>query len=245
MSDRPRDTVFSTRHNPLEAFTFDASVAAVFTDMIQRSVPGYDVMTLLTGWLASYYVQPHSFCYDLGCSLGAVTMAMSQSIRQPGCSIIAVDNSQAMLEQFRTQLATCSSPIPVQIVCADIQDVAIAQASVVVLNFTLQFIPPTDRLSILQRIHDGLLPGGVLILSEKLKFNDTHIQTCYTQLHESFKRANGYSELEVSQKRTALENVLVPDTLEQHQNRLKDAGFLHNAPWFQCLNFASLLAWKD
>jgi tRNA (cmo5U34)-methyltransferase len=83
-----------------------------------------------------------------------------------------------------------------------------------------------------------------LILSEKIKFADTAEQTLLTDLHLAFKRANGYSELEISQKRSALENVLIPDTLETHQARLQQAGFAQSLQWFQGMNFISLLAVK-
>jgi len=113
-----------------------------------------------------------------------------------------------------------------------------------VLNFTLQFIDPSERLVLLEKIYQGLRPGGVLLLSEKLKFDDDEEQTLLTDLHHAFKRANGYSDMEIAQKRTALENVLIPDTVEQHQARLAEAGFASYRLWFQCLNFASLLAIK-
>ena len=114
----------------------------------------------------------------------------------------------------------------------------------VVLNFTLQFVPEDQRQSLCQRISDAMLPGGILILSEKIKFADPHLQELNTDLHHAFKRANGYSDLEVAQKRSALENVLIPETLGKHQQRLKDCGFSSVDVWFQCFNFASMVAVK-
>ena len=112
----------------------------------------------------------------------------------------------------------------------------------VALNFTLQFIPREQRLDLLTRIRRALLPGGALILSEKLRFADDQEQALLTDLHIAFKRANGYSELEIAQKRSAIENVMKPDSLEEHRTRLAEAGFSKVVPWFQCLNFASLIA---
>jgi tRNA (cmo5U34)-methyltransferase len=136
------------------------------------------------------------------------------------------------------------STIPLTMVCADLQDVEIENASVVVLNFTLQFIPPTARLALIARIYQGLRPGGVLILSEKIAFEEQKRQDFHLELHHDFKRANGYSDLEISQKRTALENVMIPETLACHQQRLQTAGFAFADIWFQCFNFASLVAVK-
>ena len=195
--------------------------------------------------MAAKYAQANSHCYDLGCSLGAVSLAMRQRISQPGCDIIAVDNSQAMLERGRELLASDkTSTVPVNMVCADLQDVDITNASIVVMNFTLQFIPLTERLTLIKRIYQGLKPGGILILSEKVAFAQPGRQLFHDQLHLDFKRANGYSDLEISQKRTALENVMIPETLDCHQQRLQEAGFGFTDIWFQCFNFASLVAIK-
>ena len=108
----------------------------------------------------------------------------------------------------------------------------------------MQFIPPEERLTLITRIHEGLKPGGVLILSEKIAFDDPVMQDFHIEAHHDFKRANGYSDLEISQKRTALERVMIPETLSCHQRRLQDAGFSFSEAWFQCFNFVSMAAIK-
>ena len=242
---KKQDEIYASPLNEIIDFDFDEKVAEVFPDMIQRSVPGYGTMISTIGILAAKYAQPNSRCYDLGCSLGAVSLSMRQRINQPGCKIIAVDNSEAMVERGLVLLASdSSSRVPVEMVGADIQDIAIADASVVVLNFTLQFIPLDDRLALITRIHKGLKPGGVLILSEKMAFDDQIKQDFHTEAHHDFKRANGYSDLEISQKRTALERVMIPESLNCHKRRLQEAGFPMSEVWFQCFNFASMAAIK-
>lgn len=239
------DAIYATALDEIIDFRFDERVVDVFPDMIQRSVPGYVTMISSIGVLAARYAQANSHCYDLGCSLGAVSLAMRQRIRQSGCDIIAVDNSQAMIERGQQLLASdASSRIPVTMLCANIQDVIIENASIVVLNFTLQFIPPLERLALIRRIYQGLKPGGILILSEKVAFDEPARQSFHVESHHEFKRANGYSDLEISQKRTALEKVLIPETLVCHQQRLKEAGFAFSDVWFQCFNFTSLVAIK-
>jgi len=238
------DSLFSRPLADIAGFTFDADVVAVFPDMIQRSVPGYETIIAMTGTLAGRYAQPQSNCYDLGCSLGASTLAMAQHIQVPDCRIIAIDNAPAMIEHCTTILAHQQSDTTVELICADLLDSPLDKASMVVLNFTLQFLPPEARTALMQRIYDALLPGGILILSEKIAFADEHLNQLMIELHHSFKRANGYSELEVAQKRSALENVLIPETLDQHRQRLSGVGFNSIDIWFQCFNFASLLAVK-
>lgn len=247
-----KDDIYSTPLDTIAGFAFDENVVRVFPDMIQRSVPGYGTIIAMTGVLAGRYAQPQTNCYDLGCSLGASTLSMRRYLEKRigleerfdrrACRIVAVDNSPAMLARCRELIAadTCRTPVDLQL--GDICDVTIENASVAVLNFTLQFVPPARREALLARIGASMRPGGVLVLSEKIRFDDAHLQELNTDLHHSFKRANGYSELEISQKRSALENVLVPETVATHTERLRRAGFTSVDVWFQCFNFASLVA---
>ena len=248
MNDQ-RDTIYADGYtDPLAApgpFSFDDSVARVFPDMIRRSVPGYTTIVAMTGLLAGRFATPGSRLYDLGCSLGASSLAMRQNIHHPDCRIVAVDNSAAMLARCRGIIDTDTHDTPVELVCANLQDVAIEQASVVVLNFTLQFIPREQRERVVGNIYRGLQPGGVLVLSEKVTFEDPHLDELNIELHHQFKRANGYSDLEIARKRSALENVLLPETLTCHKQRIADAGFSSCDVWFQCFNFASLIALKS
>ncbi len=212
--------------------------------MIKRSVPGYSTILSMIGDMAERYVQAGSDCYDLGCSLGAAILAMRHRVRAANCRIIGVDNSLAMIERCQSIIDADSDETPVQLIADNIQSTQISNASMVVLNFTLQFIQPKERQTLLQRIFDGLRPGGILLLSEKIVFKDETHQALMTQLYHNFKRANGYSDTEIAQKRAALENVLIPDKLDTHYQRLKTAGFTSAEVWFQCFSFASVLAIK-
>lgn len=239
-----RDTIYAQPLSDTGLFTFDDSVARVFPDMIKRSVPGYPTIITMTGLLAGRYATPGSNLYDMGCSLGASTLSMRQNLQLEGCRIIGIDNSQAMLDRCRNIIDTDTHDTPVDLVCSDLQDVSVADASVVVLNFTLQFVPVEQRDAVVRSIYNGLRPGGIMVLSEKVMFADSHLDELNIELYHQFKRDNGYSELEVAQKRSALENVLRPETLQQHKQRIGDAGFSSCDVWFQCFNFASLIALK-
>ena len=238
------DSIFSKPLAEVADFKFDTSVVTVFPDMIQRSVPGYRAMISAIGLLSERFVQPDSLCYDLGCSLGAATLSMRHQITERACEIIAVDNSAAMVEQCQRLVNEDDGVIPVQVIEADVREIVIEKASVVVLNFTLQFLPRHDRLALLTHVFQGLLPGGILILSEKLRFSDDRQNELHTDMHHIFKKANGYSDLEISQKRLALDNILLPETLVEHQERLRGIGFESSEVWFQYFNFASILALK-
>ncbi len=240
---RVEDTLFAEAQ-PLVDFAFDDAVADVFPDMIRRSVPGYETVISMLGVLAREYAQAHSNVYDLGCSLGAATLAMHRQTRELSLNHICVDNSESMIRRCRSRLQRHMPEAALEVLCEDIETLAIRNASVVTLNFTLQFIAPEARLKLLSKIHQGLRPGGALILSEKLVFERDSENQNQLNWHHAFKRANGYSDLEISQKRAALENVLIPDSREQHVERLSQAGFCEIVQWFQAFNFASFVAIK-
>lgn len=249
MTDKPRkpplqetDRLFATERHP-EDFRFDASVARVFPDMIRRSVPGYTTIIPMIEVITEQYVQPGSNCYDLGCSLGASTLAMRHGIPFADCTLTGVDNSDAMIERCEHYIALDDHPLPVQLRCEDILATPLENASVTTLNFTLQFVPPGERAELLARIAEATRPGGALILSEKIRFESSE-HDIQTRLHHEFKRANGYSDLEISQKRSAIEQVLIPESLEEHRHRLLKAGFGQVIVWYQCFNFVSMLAIK-
>jgi tRNA (cmo5U34)-methyltransferase len=239
-----RDTIFSAPIEKLGDFTFDETVAEVFPDMIQRSVPGYSNIITAIGMLAQRFVKDNSKVYDLGCSRGAGMLSVRRNVQAQGVTIIGVDNSQPMVERCRQHLNAYHSEIATEILCDDIRNVAINNASMVILNFTLQFLPPEDRVALLEKIYAGLNQGGILVLSEKFTFGDPAMNDLLIDLHHTFKRANGYSELEVSQKRTALENVMRTDSIITHKNRLHSVGFNQVELWFQCFNFGSMVAVK-
>ena len=237
------DQIYAKKQTHLVDFVFDDRVASVFPDMIRRSVPGYDTILTMTGVFAEQYLHDGGVCYDLGCSLGASSLAVASHTTADRFSIIAIDNAPAMVERCKGNLAAYGDNVDVR--CADIEDVLIENASLVILNFTLQFISPTQREALLKVVYEGIRPGGALILSEKICFENSEEQTLQTELHHAFKRANGYSDLEISQKRTALENVLIPESIAAHHQRLKHVGFRSVSTWFQCFNFASILAVKS
>jgi len=239
-----RDNIYAAPLDKLGDFQFDQQVAQVFPDMIKRSVPGYSNIITAIGMLAKRYAQPNSNLYDLGCSLGAATLEMRRHVNASRCNIIAVDNSPAMIERCLLQVNAFKSDTSVEVVCDDLQSVNISNASVVVLNFTLQFIKPHERQTIIDKIYAGLRDGGILIVSEKLRFDNETMNELLTDLHHDFKRANGYSELEISQKRNAIEHVMLTDTLEIHKDRFQQAGFNTSELWFQCFNFSSMIAIK-
>ncbi|MCL7744954.1 carboxy-S-adenosyl-L-methionine synthase CmoA [Guyparkeria hydrothermalis] len=215
---------------PPAAFRFDAAVAAVFPDMISRSVPGYRFNLELVAAIARRHVQSNTRVYDLGCSLGAMTLSIRSALTampEPPADVelIGVDNSPAMIERAQTQLAAFQSPYRTELLCADLAEIEPRQASMAVLAYTLQFVAPEARAAVIGRIHDGLLPGGVLVLAEKVHEANAGAESLMTELHHDFKRANGYSELEIAGKRQALENVLHTETVETHEARLRAAGF--------------------
>lgn len=238
------DRIYARPLEQVGEFVFDDKVASVFQDMVSRSVPGYATTISTIAELATQLLSDGGKAYDLGCSLGSATFAMRHAVGDSDCQIIAVDNSAAMISRARAALESDAAKAKVDFIQGDICDVEIVDASLVVLNFTLQFIPLDQRDALLRKICDGMRPGGVLVLSEKVNLPSAALNEINITLHHNFKRAHGYSDLEISQKRSALENRLIPETIEQHKQRLTSAGFAASDVWYQCFNFMSLMAVK-
>jgi tRNA (cmo5U34)-methyltransferase len=234
-----RDQLFANLVAEPSQFSFNEAVVDVFPDMIQRSVPGYGTVVRMTGVLTEQYAKEGTHVYDLGCSLGESIRAAELAIGDRACQLVGVDNSPAMIEKVRAEMPPRSK---IMWHLSDITQMEFKTASVVIMNFTLQFIPINERLELLKQIRSSMVPGGLLILSEKLTMPDAEMNELMVNLHHDFKRSQGYSGLEIAQKRDAIDNVLIPETAEVHRTRLTEAGFSRSSVWFQCLNFASFIA---
>ena len=242
-ADPKEDKVYAKPIDQLEAFEFNAQVADVFENMIGRSVPGYPLILDIIGLTTEHFAQPNTCCYDLGCSLGASTLKIRQHL-PISCLAIGIDNSSDMVERCRANVARDHSQAQIEIRQEDLRTTRIENASVVVMNFTLQFLPEGDRDNVLRGISDGLVDGGVFLLCEKIKFDNSNQQVLFEDLHLSFKRLMGYSDLEIAQKRAALESVLIPSTITELNERVSRAGFSRTELIVQCLNFVAILAIK-
>ncbi|MCY3885064.1 MAG: carboxy-S-adenosyl-L-methionine synthase CmoA [Gammaproteobacteria bacterium] len=231
--DERRDRIYRSKRTRVEKFEFNEQVVSVFPDMVRRSIPGYDTIIQLTGVLAAQHLVEGALCYDLGCSLGAATISVLKNVGTLDISIEAVDSSAPMIEAAR---AIVTDP-RVRFHIEDIRRVKFKPSSVVIMSFVLQFLPPEDRLDFLTTVRKSMNPGGLLVLSEKIEsFQE------FDRLHTEFKKANNYSELEISQKRQALERVMQIDSEHTHFNRLSQAGFRQPRRWFHCLNWNSFIA---
>ena len=231
-----RDTLFAELVAEPSTFSFNDAVVDVFPDMIKRSVPGYGTVVRMSGILSDQYAQEGTHIYDLGCSLGESIRSVEAALNGRDCHLVGVDNSPAMIikaQQIESGITWC---------LADVTTLPLERSSVVIMNFTLQFIPIEQRLSLLTKIREAMVPGGLLILSEKLRLPDPDMDALMMDLHHDFKRSQGYTDLEIAQKRDAIENVLIPETAETHAQRLTEAGYSRSSIWFQCLNFASFIA---
>lgn len=239
------DKIFQSPFEEISDFRFDSGVVEVFEDMIERSVPGYSAILGMTGELSQQFAQANTCIYDLGCSLGGSSLNIAQRSLPDGVSITALDSSEPMVQGLQQKLDQIETlRVPVEVRQEDICTTDFQASSFVVLNFTLQFIPPDIRSVLISNIYSALVPGGALILSEKIKFEDKKTDDLIIDLHHKFKKSMGYSDLEIAQKRTAIENILVPETTSTHHKRLENAGFSQVTTWFQCFNFCSFLAVK-
>lgn len=233
-----RDELFVHEGPGVGEFRFDDAVAQVLPDMLRRSIPGYATLLDLIGILARQRVAHGTNVYDLGCSLGAVTLSVRHALGARDARLVAVDLSPAMVERCRAVVDADGGQAPVEVLEADVAEVPLERASFVVFNFTLQFVPEERRLPLLERVRRALVPGGLVVVSEKIRAESEADEEWYRSLHDAFRQSNGYSLLELHRKREALERVLVPDSEAEHLARFAAAGFTAR-PLFRGLQFVS------
>ena len=217
-------------------FSFNQEVTEVFEDMIDRSVPGYTTSLNIIQQQTKQFFKEETNIYDLGCSLGASTIALLNAVHG-NSKIIAIDSSESMIKACQNRFKEQIKADQINFLKEDILDSEIKNASVVVINFALQFLKIGDRSELFRKIYKGLVPGGILILSEKVHFNSQGKTEEMSDIYHSFKSINGYSELEISSKRDSLEGVLVTETEDQHLAREKDSGFINPDKLMSNLNF--------
>lgn len=239
-----KDNIYSHEIDPVPPFEFNEEVVRVFSDMIRRSVPFYEEIICRQAQLAARFYEPGTRIYDLGCSNGNLGAVLTEVMKNRPFDMVAVDNSAPMLEAYKQRLEE-KKERRIQLLHADIQEVQMREASVVILNLTLQFLPPPSRDALLEKIHAALRPGGILLLTEKVIHPEEELSQLEQAFYYGFKMEQGYSQMEISRKREALENVLIPETLEDHLIRLQKSGFRKIDIWLKWFNFASLLAVRD
>ncbi len=239
-----RDKVFADKKSKVEPFEFNKEVTSVFSDMLNRSVPLYGESIKRQAQLAYHFYQSGTHIYDLGCSHGNLGIQILSLFNQTPFSMIAVDSSEPMIEKYSNRLEPYENSSQVELICSRLEDIKLENASVVLINLTLQFVDIQKRDDLIRKIYRGLTPNGILLLTEKTIHKTKQINDIQTHYYKTFKLENGYSELEISQKRDALEKVLVPDTVETHKNRMSAAGFDQFDIWMKWFNFVSMIAIK-
>ncbi|MCK5347789.1 MAG: carboxy-S-adenosyl-L-methionine synthase CmoA, partial [Desulfobacula sp.] len=239
-----KDKVFADKKERVKPFEFNEEVAGVFDDMLNRSVPFYAETIQRQSQLTAKYYQEGSRIYDLGCSHGNLGMLILNQLKSRKLSMVAVDSSKPMIEKYSKRLGKYDKTPQVDLVCGLLEDIQIKNASVVLINLTLQFLDTEKRDDLIKKIYQGMNPNGILVLTEKTVHAAKMLDDLQTKFYKTFKVENGYSQLEISQKRDALEKVLIPDTLETHRNRILNAGFTIFDIWLKWFNFASMIAIK-
>jgi tRNA (cmo5U34)-methyltransferase len=239
-----KDEVFANSQGPVGDFAFNATVANAFDDMVSRSVPYYEEMQRMVCELAQDFAQPNTNLYDIGCST-ATTLLTLDGMVGSDVQFIGIDNAPDMLDKAAQKIEESGTNRSIDLQVVDLhRGLAIENASVVTMLLTLQFVRPLFRERVMKTIHSGLNDHGCLLLMEKLTSEDTTFNRLFIQHYYDFKRRNGYSEIEISKKREALENVLIPYRLDENVQLLKEVGFRSVEVFFRWYNFCGIVAIK-
>lgn len=239
-----RDEVFADERNSVADFSFNSTVASVFDDMVSRSVPFYGEMQRMVCELARDFAQPHSTLYDIGCSTATTLLALDHVVDNQ-LDFVGIDNAPDMLKKAAEKIEESGTNRSIDLVTSDLhRGFTIENASVVTMLLTLQFVRPLFRERVMKTIFNGLKAHGCLLLIEKLTSEDTTFNRLFIDHYYDFKRRNGYSSIEISKKREALENVLIPYRLEENIQLLKEVGFRSTEVFFRWYNFCGIVAVK-
>lgn len=245
MKDRPRDQVYRTEREGVDDFHFGKEVAIVFDDMVTRSVPFYVEIQRMVAEMTADFAVPDTTVYDFGCSTGTTFLNLDPRV-DPSVRFVGLDDSPEMLDKCRAKLTESGMKRPFELLCVDLNDgVRIQDASVVLLILTLQFIRPLNRDRLIADIYRGLRPNGCLLVVEKVLGEDSLLNRLFIKYYYELKRRNGYSELEITQKREALENVLVPYKVLENRELLLRTGFRYVDVFFKWYNFSGMVAVKQ
>jgi tRNA (cmo5U34)-methyltransferase len=239
-----KDNIFNST-GEVSPFEFNETVASVFDDMISRSVPHYREIIEHQSLLTEKFYLPGTKIYDLGCSNGNFTAAFISRMGDRDFELIAVDNSAPMLDFFNKRISGYIGHERVTPVLSDILDIEFKKSSVIIANLTLQFIPVEKREHLIRRIFESLVPGGIFLITEKTINEEKDLAELQQEFYYRLKEKNGYSKIEISRKREALENVLIPETVDTHISRLKKAGFSGIEIWFKWFHFAAFICRKN
>ena len=245
-TDAERDRIFAQQRALIQDFNFGSATAAVFDDMLVRSVPQYLETQRMMGELVADFAVPGTNIYDLGCSTCTTFLNLDHYLpKEESFNFVGIDNSEAMLVKARARLDEHGFTRPTELRVADLNDgVEISNASVVVLNLTLQFVRPLNRNAVIANIYRGLKPGGCLILVEKVLGEHSIFNRLFIKHYYEFKQRNGYSQLEIAQKREALENVLIPYRFIENFDLLRREGFQEMDVFIKWYNFCGMIAVK-
>jgi tRNA (cmo5U34)-methyltransferase len=243
MTGSAKDTIFNV-DSVEEDFVFNERVVEVFDDMLDRSIPFYRQVIDAEAQLLNEFLDPGDTVYDLGCSTGTTLLEFSRLLENKGLQFVGIDNSAPMLDKARRKSELYSKQESLSFSLEDITAFDHPGAGGIILNYTLQFIRPLQREAFLQRLFHNLRPGGIILISEKVINHDRRLNREYINIYHRFKRTRGYSELEIAKKREALENVLIPFSIEENKTMLKNSGFVSVETYFQWFNFTSFIAIK-
>lgn len=238
-----RDKIFNT-NRVQEDFVFNERVAEVFDDMLNRSIPFYDTVIESIISLFKQMIPHGSTVYDLGCSTGSTLLKLASRLSDMNLRFIGVDNSPAMIDKARLKADMFTKSENVLFQECDISKFNLEGAGGIICNYTLQFIRPMLRPEFIKRLYNALCEGGVLIISEKVISHDSRLNREFIEIYHQFKRDRGYSELEIASKREALENVLIPFSIQENKDLLHQAGFISIETFFQWFNFSSFITIK-
>lgn len=222
-------------------WSFGGDVSDTFDSHVSRSVPFYHEGHDLAAKLSDFFLQDGSVCYDLGCSTGQLLHILATHNQGKDVRFIGIDTEPNMTAMAREK---CAGFKNVEIIDGDIIGVDFEQADMVVSYYTMQFVKPKFRQTLIDQIYNSLNWSGGLVMFEKVRGPDARFQDLLTAVYTDYKIDQGYDPKEIVSKARSLKGVLEPFSTQGNLDLLKRAGFVDYMTVMKYVCFEGFLAIK-
>jgi tRNA (cmo5U34)-methyltransferase len=216
-----------------------------FDAHIAREIRGYETLFSIASGLADTVIATGTNVYDLGCSTGRFLVSLAKRIadetdtfRRRYVQFIGIEPNDNFADRHR------DAPDSVTFIRKRVTpSTQFENASLISAIFTLQFIPIHERQPVVRNIYEGLNPGGVFLLAEKVYSSDPEIDRLINNSHLDFKREIT-DAAQILENDVRLRSIMRPLTLQENVSLLGNAGFNRCECFWRVNNFVALIAIK-
>jgi len=225
------------------AWTFGGKVPLKFNKHIEKSVPFYNEGHDIIQNLSDYFLFENSTCYDIGCSTASILQIISKFSNKKKLNFIGIEVEKNMVALAKKNIKK-NKLKNIKIINNDIIKFKLKKNNLIISYYTIQFIHPSHRQIIFNKIYKSLNWGGGFIIFEKIRGNDARFDNILNSLYLDFKEKNNFKAKEILNKSKSIRGVLEPFSDNGNLGFIKRAGFSDIQTIFYHLCFKGYLCIK-